>query len=90
MGELAIDGRSGPSPQSQIERLTTFPPALVEPCLLAGTAEGDAVLDPFFGSGTVGAVANQLGRSFVGIELRPEYAAIAARRTGATVMQASG
>ena len=58
----------------------TFPPALVEPCLLAGTRPGDAVLDPFGGSGTVGLVAQTHGRDCTLIELNPEYAAIADRR----------
>ncbi len=51
----------------------TFPPALVEPCILAGSAEGDIVLDPFCGSGTVGLVARQYGRAFVGIDLNRQY-----------------
>lgn len=50
-----------------------FPPALVEPCIKAGCPVGGTVLDPFAGSGTVGAVALELGRSFVGIELNPKY-----------------
>jgi site-specific DNA-methyltransferase (adenine-specific) len=58
----------------------TFPPALVEPCLLASTKPGDFILDPFFGSGTAGLVAQQLGRKYVGIELNPEYVALAADR----------
>jgi len=58
----------------------TFPPALVEPCILAGSATGEAVLDPFFGSGTTGVVALELGRVFTGIELKPEYAELACRR----------
>ena len=57
-----------------------FPPALVEPCILAGSNEGDLVLDPFFGSGTVGEVCVAHGRRFVGIELSDEYADVAARR----------
>jgi site-specific DNA-methyltransferase (adenine-specific)/site-specific DNA-methyltransferase (cytosine-N4-specific) len=57
-----------------------FPTALVEPCILAGTNEGDTVLDPFFGSGTVGQVARALGRDFIGLELNPEYVAIAQKR----------
>jgi len=61
----------------------TFPPALVRPCLRASSRAGDVVLDPFLGSGTVGAVAAELGRSFVGIELKPEYAEIARRRIAA-------
>lgn len=58
----------------------TFPPDLVTPCILAGTEEGDIVLDPFFGSGTVGVVCRGLGRRFLGIELNPDYIEIAERR----------
>jgi DNA modification methylase len=47
------------------------------------TDDGDLVLDPFCGSGTTGAVALALGRRFVGVELNPEYVAIAARRLSA-------
>ncbi|HAM54320.1 MAG TPA: site-specific DNA-methyltransferase, partial [Candidatus Rokubacteria bacterium] len=58
----------------------TYPEKLVEPCVLAGCPVGGTVLDPFAGSGTTGAVACRLGRNFVGIELNPEYAAMAERR----------
>ena len=58
----------------------TFPEALVEPCILAGSRRGDTVLDPFAGAGTTGLVADRLGRDFIGIELNPEYAAMAERR----------
>jgi len=58
----------------------TFPPKLVEPCIKASTKPGDFVLDPFFGSGTVGVVARDLGRRYVGIELNPDYVALAAQR----------
>lgn len=51
----------------------TFPEALVEPCVLAGSRPGDVVFDPFFGSGTTGQVAQRLGRRFLGCELNPEY-----------------
>jgi site-specific DNA-methyltransferase (adenine-specific) len=61
----------------------TFPPKLIEPCVRAATRPGDFVLDPFFGSGTVGLVAEELDRRYVGIELSPEYAALAANRLGA-------
>jgi len=57
-----------------------FPSKLVEPCVLASTKPGDVVLDPFFGSGTVGQVARNLGRDFVGVELNEEYVEIAKRR----------
>lgn len=59
----------------------TFPEALVEPCILAGSRPGDTVLDPFFGSGTVGKVAERLGRRWVGIELNPDYCEIGKRKT---------
>lgn len=55
----------------------TFPPRLVEPCILAASRPGDTILDPFFGAGTVGAVAHKLQRRYVGIELNPEYVALA-------------
>lgn len=59
----------------------TFPPKLIEPCILAGSRPGDVVLDPFFGSGTTGEVCERLGRKWLGIELNPEYGDMAARRT---------
>ena len=58
----------------------TFPPKLIEPCILAGCPEGGTVLDPFFGAGTVGVVAKKHGRNFIGIELNPEYVKIAENR----------
>ena len=57
-----------------------FPEKLVEVCLLAGTEEGDLVLDPFMGSGTTAIVAKRLGRRFLGLELMPGYAEMARRR----------
>jgi hypothetical protein len=59
----------------------TFPEALVEPCILAGSRVGDVVLDPFMGSGTVGQVAQRLGRKWLGCELNQEYAALQDIRT---------
>lgn len=58
----------------------TFPEKLVEPCILAGSPVGGVVLDPFFGSGTTGIVANRLNRSYIGIELNEEYVDIAKKR----------
>ena len=55
----------------------TFPPKLIEPCILAGSAPGDVVLDPFAGSGTTGVVALRHDRSFIGIELSAAYCEIA-------------
>ena len=60
----------------------TFPPALVEPCILAGSREGDTVLDPFIDSGTTAMVARNLGRRAIGIDLNAEYLAMAKRRVG--------
>jgi site-specific DNA-methyltransferase (adenine-specific) len=50
-----------------------FPQELIEPCLLSSTKPDDFVLDPFFGSGTVGLVALRLKRKFIGVELNPGY-----------------
>lgn len=58
----------------------TFPPDLIEPCILAGSRENDFVLDPFCGSGTTGVVALKHGRRFVGIDLNPDYLALAEKR----------
>jgi DNA modification methylase len=51
----------------------TFPPKLIEPCILAGCPVGGTVLDPFGGSGTTGEVAEHHGRNAVLIELNPAY-----------------
>ena len=61
----------------------TFPPTLIEPCILSSTRAGDYVLDPFFGSGTVGVVCQSLRRNYIGIELHPEYVSMARRRLSA-------
>jgi DNA modification methylase len=58
----------------------TFPPKLIEPCILAGCPAGGTVLDPFAGAGTTGLVALRHQRSFVGIEINPKYAALARHR----------
>lgn len=57
-----------------------FPEALVEPMIKAGCPKDGLVLDPFMGSGTVGVVAKKLGRNELGIELNPEYVAMAEKR----------
>ena len=59
-----------------------MPEALVEPCILAGSEEGDMVLDPFSGSGsrTVGVVALRHQRDYTGIELNPAYAELSRER----------
>jgi DNA modification methylase len=51
----------------------TFPPALIEPCIMAGSRSGDVVLDPFMGSGTTAMVARKLNRKYIGCELNESY-----------------
>ncbi len=60
-----------------------FPRALVRPCILAGSPQDGLVLDPFFGSGTVGVVSIETGRKCVGVEAKPEYIEIAKSRINA-------
>ena len=59
---------------------TQKPEALLFRCLMAASNPGDVILDPFFGTGTTGAVARRLGRRFIGLERDPDYAAIARKR----------
>ena len=59
----------------------TFPTDLITPCVLAGSGEGDVVLDPFMGSGTTGMVAQHLGRRWLGCELNEEYTDMQKERT---------
>ena len=61
----------------------TFPPALIEPCILAGSRVNDIVLDPFMGSGTTAAVALQHGRQYLGCELNPDYGSLQQERIAA-------
>ena len=58
----------------------TYPPALIEPCILATSRPGDIVLDPFMGSGTTAQVALQHGRQYMGCELNPDYDALQRER----------
>lgn len=70
------------SPASYKEaHFATFPPKLITPCILAGSAAGDTILDPFAGSGTTGEVAISNGRKFIGIELNPSYEPMIKKRT---------
>ena len=64
-----------------------FPQELVEPMILAGSKVGDIVLDPFFGSGTTGQVAQKLGRQYIGCELNVEYETLQNERLQQTAMQ---
>jgi site-specific DNA-methyltransferase (adenine-specific) len=69
------------SPSSyRAAHFAVMPTALIEPCILAGSRSGDIVLDPFAGSGTTLCVALQHGRRYVGIELNPDYVALANQR----------
>lgn len=67
----------------------TFPPALIEPCILAGSQPGDIVLDPFMGSGTTAAVAIEHGRQYLGCELNPEYGALQQERIALSLEKCS-
>jgi len=58
----------------------TFPPEIPRRCILAGSREGDTILDPFAGAGTTLLVADRLGRNGIGVELNPEYAQMARDR----------
>ncbi|HWY61034.1 MAG TPA: site-specific DNA-methyltransferase [Rhizomicrobium sp.] len=68
---------------------TQKPESLLHRVIVASTKPGDVILDPFFGSGTTGAVAKRLGRHFIGIEREKTYADVARARI-AEVMQADG
>ena len=57
-----------------------FPPDLIEPCIKAGSEEGDCVLDPFMGSGTTAMVAKSLGRDYIGCELHGDYGNLIEKR----------
>lgn len=64
----------------------TFPPALIEPCILAGSRPGDIILDPFMGSGTTAAVSIRHGRQYIGCEINPEYQPLQQSRLDALAM----
>lgn len=66
----------------------TFPPDLIEPCVLAGCPEGGLVYDPFGGSGTTALVALRNGRNAVLSELNREYVAMAHARIAAALTPA--
>ena len=61
----------------------TFPPALIEPCILAGSRPGDIVLDPFMGSGTTAQVSLAQCRQYLGCELNPDYGPLQQKRIAA-------
>lgn len=80
LGRNKRDVWTVPSSSFQGAHFAVFPEKLVEPCVLAGSPEGGVVLDPFMGSRTTGATAKRLGRSFIGIDIFPDYCAMAAKR----------
>jgi DNA modification methylase len=72
---IKVDGKKAHSTQK--------PEALLYRVILAASRPGQVVLDPFFGSGTTGAVAKKLQRHYIGIELEPDYIQVASRRLAA-------
>ncbi|HLI67586.1 MAG TPA: site-specific DNA-methyltransferase [Caulobacteraceae bacterium] len=74
-GEERIKGADGAKAHP-----TQKPEALLHRVIMASTNPGDLIVDPFFGTGTTGAVAKRLGRRFVGIEREPDYVALAKAR----------
>tara|TARA_R110000868_G_scaffold411061_1_gene701573 strand:+ start:760 stop:1557 length:798 start_codon:yes stop_codon:yes gene_type:complete len=64
-----------------------FPEALARDHILSWSNEGDIVLDPFSGSGTTAKMARLMGRQFIGIEINPEYCAIARKRLRQQVLE---
>ncbi|PHZ86201.1 site-specific DNA-methyltransferase [Paremcibacter congregatus] len=69
---LKVNGHKGHSTQK--------PESLLYRVLLSSTNKGDVVLDPFFGSGTTGAVAKKLGRNYIGLEMEDKYISLATDR----------
>lgn len=68
----------------------TFPPDLIEPCILAGSRPGDVVLDPFLGSGTTAMVAERHGRRWLGCELNEDYGPLQQERLAKTRQPSKG
>lgn len=88
-GCLPTDVWELPAGDSSARHYATFPDRLIQPIILACSNAGDVVLDPFAGSGTTGRIAKKNGRRFIGIELSPQYAKMAAKAVGATVKSAA-
>lgn len=83
MGEYLRNKRSVwtiPTKPFKGAHFATFPPDLIRPCILAGSREGDIVLDPFMGSGTTASVAYELGRRYIGFEINPDYIELCNKR----------
>lgn len=71
-----------PPASSEEAHFAVMPEELARRCILSASKEGDTILDPFCGSGTTGVVALRFHRDFIGIEVNPEYGAMAERRIG--------
>ena len=98
-GDMTVDLEKGKNKRSvwtvptkpyKGAHFATYPPALIEPCVLAGSRKGGIVLDPFNGSGTTGEVAILSGRKYIGIELNAAYLELAKARIDAAVKRSSG
>ena len=79
-----------PTQPNKSAHVAPFPTKLVQNCLLAGSAKGDIVLDPFNGSGTTGFVAMQYDRKYIGIDIKEEYLNITKERLGLNVTNLFG
>jgi site-specific DNA-methyltransferase (adenine-specific) len=88
-GCLPTDVLSLPAGDSSDRHYATYPDRLIRPIILACSNPGNVVVDPFAGSGTTCRVAKETGRRCIGIELNPEYAAMAAKAIGASLEMAS-
>tara|TARA_B100000035_G_scaffold70219_1_gene57602 strand:+ start:14857 stop:15738 length:882 start_codon:yes stop_codon:yes gene_type:complete len=87
--EPTVDGKglkrkksvwSVPNKSYKEAHFATYPPDLIEPCILAGSQEKDIILDPFMGSGTTALVAKSLQRYYIGCELHEEYGKLIQKR----------
>jgi len=77
---ICAGGERIKGPDGQKAHSTQKPEALLHRVIVSSTKPGDVILDPFFGSGTTGAVAKRLGRRFIGIEREKTYADVARAR----------
>jgi site-specific DNA-methyltransferase (adenine-specific) len=79
--------RVGSTQTGKIKHPAPFPVGLARDQISSWSNEGDIVFDPFMGSGTTGVAAKKLNRNFIGIELDPEYFAIAEKRINETQIE---
>jgi hypothetical protein len=79
---------SSANPASSSEHFASYPERLIRPLIACSTKSGDCVLDPFSGTGTTGAAALKMGRSYLGIELNESYAAASLPRLAQAAAQA--